>query len=97
MADEKAMNVRYVEFRYHEASWDGKTPQGWTATARFNGSGACKDLAIELPITMGTEIMRLLAPILAKQAAIEAQKLALETTKIADDLVKQIEEKCKAE
>ena len=99
MTNEKEqLHVTSLDFRFHAAYKGWKTDGSdsnvahWTASARFSGGDQVKDLGLELDATMSSEIMRLLAPILAAKASVAAQSLADQSKAISNDLSKQLME-----
>jgi len=83
----KALQVRTLRFErkdyYHPE-------QGFKATAELcradSGYAGSMELKFELLPDMANEIMRVLAPIMAQQAAVEAQRLADESKALASAL-----------
>ena len=56
----------------------------WKVEVQLEGKGNWKTVNLELDGGVATEIMRLLIPVLTKQAAEAAQKLADESKRLAD-------------
>jgi len=82
----------------HRLSFESKSyydsTEGFTGKASFramNGSyNGMKEVELELPPAMAGEIMRLLAPVLAQQAAVSAQKLADQAKELANEVSRNI-------
>lgn len=93
------MQVTSIDFRFHEAinnSWrpEDNAPAHWTATFNLRGKEQYAASTMEMDATLTEEIMRLLMPIVTREAAKAAMALAEESKalvlELGDKALKQI-------